>query len=67
MTEKNPNTEILTTGEVAEILRITPVTLRNWKMRKKGPTPFKVGRKNMYRRTDVDAWVQAQIDASQDK
>ena len=49
--------DYLTTEEVAELLRTTPETVRYWKHVKKGPKSFKVGRRVLYAREDVEAFV----------
>ena len=56
--------ELLTVAETAALLRIPPATLRYWRhCGDTGPQSFKLGpRRVMYRRSDVDAWVQAQYD-----
>ena len=51
----------LTTGDVAELLRTTPETVRYWRHIKSGPASFKIGRRVLY---DPDV-VQAFIDAAQ--
>lgn len=56
--------ETMTLAEVAEEKRISPATLRYWRHRGEGPKSFKLGRRVMYKRTDVDSWVQAQYDAA---
>lgn len=35
-------------------------TLRYWRMVDQGPPSFKIGRRVVYRRQDVDAWIAAQ-------
>ena len=49
--------EYLTTEEVAAQLRTTPETVRYWRHIRKGPKSFKVGRRVLYAREDVDAFV----------
>lgn len=57
-------TDTMTLAELAEERHISPATLRYWRHRGEGPKSFKLGRRVMYKRADVDAWVQAQYDAS---
>lgn len=52
----------VTTEELAEELRTSPETVRYWRQVGKGPKSFKVGRRVLYAREDVDAWVQAASD-----
>lgn len=56
--------ETMTLVEVAQEQRISPATLRYWRHRGEGPKSFKLGRRVMYKRADVEAWVQAQYDAA---
>ena len=47
--------DILTLAEVAEMTRTNPATLRYWRsMGAGGPDSFKLGRRVMYRRADVE-------------
>ncbi|CAN5232675.1 hypothetical protein BH20ACT5_BH20ACT5_14080 [soil metagenome] len=52
--------DLLTTVEVAEILRRPAETLRYWRWRGEGPPSFKIGRTVVYHRQDVLRWVDAQ-------
>ncbi len=47
----------LTTEEVAEELRTTPPTVRYWRHKDTGPKSFRVGKRVLYDRADVDAWI----------
>lgn len=49
----------LTTAEVADELRTSPETVRFWRHVGKGPLSFKVGRRVLYARDDVDAFIAA--------
>jgi excisionase family DNA binding protein len=49
--------EFMTTKEVAELLRTSPETLRYWAWQGKGPRSFKAGRRRLYAREDVDAFI----------
>lgn len=55
--------EHLTTSEVAEITRASQETVRYWRHIGKGPRSYKVGRRVLYRRDDVEAWLDEQYDA----
>ena len=52
--------ENLTPDEVAEMLRISPATLRYWRYRGVGPRSWKAGRHTLYDRKDVERWVDEQ-------
>lgn len=57
----------MTTAEVAEYLKTAEATLRYWRHRSEGPPSFRLGGKRvMYRRQDVDAWLMEQINAERD-
>lgn len=48
----------LTTQEVATILRTSPETVRYWRhLGNKGPASFKVGRRVLYAREDVEQFI----------
>lgn len=48
---------LLTRGEVAELLNVTPRTLYRWELSRTGPPSIKVGRGAFYRREALDAWL----------
>jgi predicted DNA-binding transcriptional regulator AlpA len=51
--------ELLTIAEVAEMTRLSVGTLRYWRhVGTEGPASFKLGRRVMYRRADVEKWLQ---------
>lgn len=50
----------MTSAEVAEALRIPESTLRYWRHTGTGPKFFKLGRRVMYRRESVQAWLAEQ-------
>ena len=52
--------ELLTIAEAAEILRAPVATLRFWRHRNIGPRSFRLGRRVLYRRDDLYAWIGAQ-------
>ena len=49
--------EYMTTVEVAELLRTSPESVRFWRHVGKGPTSFKVGRRVLYAREDVERFI----------
>ena len=49
--------DFLTNDELADLVRRPVATIRYWKHTGFGPTSFKLGRRVMYRRRDVDAWL----------
>jgi excisionase family DNA binding protein len=59
-TEVAPSHEIMTAPEVAEYLRVPLKSLYTWRYTHDGPPSARVGKYLRYRRTDVDAWLDAQ-------
>ncbi len=55
---------LLTTDEVASYFRTVPGTVRYWRHVGKGPRSFKIGRRVLYRQSDVSAFAQAALTAS---
>lgn len=52
-----PQTDYFTTQETSELLRRSPETLRYWRARGDGPHWFKIGRRVLYARADVEAFI----------
>lgn len=52
--------ELLTIAEAAEVLRAPVATLRYWRHLGTGPRSFRLGRRVLYRRDDLHAWIDAQ-------
>ena len=50
--------EYLNTAEVAELARTTDSTVRYWRHIGYGPQGFVVGRRVLYKASDVHAWLQ---------
>jgi len=48
---------LLTTQDAAELLRINPETLKVWRAKGGGPRFVKLGRRVLYRREDLAAFV----------
>lgn len=49
--------DYMTTQEVGEALRTPVETVRYWRHVGKGPQSFKLGRRVLYARADVEAWI----------
>ncbi|MFH5822244.1 helix-turn-helix transcriptional regulator [Georgenia sp. AZ-5] len=58
------NRTILTLKEAAEMLRASESTLRYWRHLGVGPRSFKLGRRVVYAREDLDRWVHDNYDAA---
>ena len=52
--------DLLTITEAAELLRAPVATLRYWRHLGTGPASFRLGRRVLYRRDDLSAWIDAQ-------
>lgn len=60
--------DYLTTQEVADLFRTSPETVRYWRHMRTGPKGFKVGRRVLYAREDVEAHArQAREKANADR
>ncbi|KRF10919.1 helix-turn-helix domain-containing protein [Nocardioides sp. Soil796] len=57
--------EYMTTQEVAATLRTSPETIRYWRHTGKGPRSFKVGRRVLYAKEDIDAFIAAAMAESE--
>ncbi len=55
-----PPAELLTIAEAALLLRAPVATLRYWRHLGTGPHSFRLGRRVVYRRDDLDTWIDAQ-------
>ena len=51
--------DLLTITEAADLLRAPVATLRYWRHLGIGPAGFRLGRRVLYRRDDLHAWVDA--------
>ena len=64
MTDQTPGpdhtAELLTITEAAQLLRAPVATLRYWRHLGTGPRSFRLGRRVLYRRHDLHAWIDAQ-------
>jgi predicted DNA-binding transcriptional regulator AlpA len=49
--------EFMTTEEVAGVVRRSPETIRWFRHVGKGPRSFKIGRRVLYSRIDVEQWI----------
>jgi predicted DNA-binding transcriptional regulator AlpA len=59
-----PFSEILLMEEVSELTRLPLATLRFYRHRGQGgPKSFKLGNRVVYKRADVEAWIESQYQA----
>jgi predicted DNA-binding transcriptional regulator AlpA len=52
--------ELMTTAEVAELVRAPASTVRYWRHLGSGPKGFRLGRRVVYARSDVEDWIRQQ-------
>ena len=57
-------TRLLRMEEVSERIGVPVGTLRYWRKTGTGPRAARIGRRVVYREADVEAWINAQFDAS---
>ena len=64
MLDRNPShdPQLLTIAEATELLRVPVGTLRYWRHLGTGPRSFRLGRRVLYRRDDLHAWIDAHRD-----
>lgn len=62
-TDPVTHTQLLTITEAADRLRTPVATLRYWRHLGIGPDSFRLGRRVVYRRDDIDNWITAQHDS----
>lgn len=56
---------VLTTKQVAELYPfLRAPSLRSWRHTRTGPPSFSIGRKVLYRKSEIDAWIAAQEEAT---
>ena len=53
--------DLLTTAEAAAYVGLSPRTLERYRVTGEGPTYLKVGRRVLYRRTDLDKWLDMKV------
>ena len=62
MSQARVHDEILTTDEVAELLKVPRATLYKWISQGTAPPFYKLGRANRWKRSEVMAWFDAHLD-----
>ena len=55
--------ELLTITEAADLLRAPVATLRYWRHLGTGPRSFRLGRRVLYKRADLQLWLDERRDA----
>jgi len=57
-----PDRMLLTTKGLSAYLGVPVATLKQWRREGTAPRAYRVGRQLRYRRSDVDAWLEARAD-----
>lgn len=52
---------LLTQAETAEHLRLSERTLERWRVSGSGPVFVKLGRRVLYRQSDLDEWIASHL------
>ncbi len=63
MSEATNMDALLTLEEAAERLRTPVSTLRFWRYQSTGPKSARIGRRVLYRESDISAWIEARYAA----
>jgi predicted DNA-binding transcriptional regulator AlpA len=58
--------DLMTTAEVAGLTRSPESTVRYWRHLRTGPHSFRVGRRVLYRRSEVERWISDRERADQE-
>jgi predicted DNA-binding transcriptional regulator AlpA len=64
-TAENHDDDLLLLPEIAELTRLSESSLRWLRHRGEGPSGFKMGRRLVFRRTAVEAWISERERAQQ--
>lgn len=64
VSENPPTKELFSPSDLAKYLDVPLSTIYNWNYHKSGPRVLKVGKHVRYRKSDVEAWLDAQEQAS---
>lgn len=53
--------EFLTSAQLADLLQLSPDTVKYWRTQCRGPAYHTVGNHVRYRRSDVDSWLRKHL------
>lgn len=56
--------ELVTVGQVSMLTGIPVGTLRYWRHANQGPTSFSLGKRVLYRKSEVERWISEQEKAT---
>lgn len=54
--------QLMDIPQLSELFRIPESTFRSWRHYGRGPKSFRLGRRVVYKRSDVEAWLKRQQD-----
>lgn len=54
----------ITERQLAELLNVDPATLWRWRQRGEAPPSYKLGRRRLYRRDEIERWVASRREAA---
>jgi len=58
--------DLITSAEFAQLARTADSTIRYWRSHGYGPQGFRLGRKVLYRRVEVEQWIAERYTAASD-
>jgi len=56
--------DLMTTEEAAAFLHVPLATLRHWVMQSSAPPSARIGKRRMFRKSDLEAFINAKFDAA---
>jgi len=56
--------DLMTTEEAAAFLHVPLATLRHWIQTAQAPRSARIGRRRMFRKSDLEAFINAKFDAA---
>lgn len=55
---------LLSAQDLADFLEVPIATIYSWRYRRQGPPGFRIGRHLRYRRSDIERWINHQLEDS---
>lgn len=66
-TENNSTMDLVGVEEVASMIGVSPSTVRWWRQTGKGPRSARIGKQVKFKRSEVEAWLEAQFEQQSSK
>jgi excisionase family DNA binding protein len=57
-----PENNLLSPDELADYLKVPVKTIYNWRSEGKGPRGLRIGRHVRFRASDIEAWLDRQVE-----